>query len=87
MEHCIEITRVTHSAYAVDYQGERIGQGRSRHSAPGRTQDSKKMTAVMAAFSKQATMSDTTRLSHSRMRFSYVISRFFHLHRRDLQQR
>jgi hypothetical protein len=55
MEHCIEITRVTHSAYAVDYQGERIGQGRSRHSAPGRTQDSKKMTAVMAAFSKQAT--------------------------------
>jgi hypothetical protein len=26
VEHRIEITRVTHSAYAVTYQGERIGQ-------------------------------------------------------------
>jgi hypothetical protein len=28
MKHFIEINRVTHSVYAVDYQGERIGQWR-----------------------------------------------------------
>jgi hypothetical protein len=28
MEHYIEITRVSHSASVVDYQGERIGQWR-----------------------------------------------------------
>ena len=28
MEHRIDITRVTHGAYGVDYQGERIGQWR-----------------------------------------------------------
>jgi hypothetical protein len=40
-----------------------------------------------AHFQNRRLMSDTTRLSPSRMRFSYVIARFFHLHRRDLQQR